>query len=122
MYEAAGNALWLATGVFTQSRENINMGSLESFADKFFSKRVVFKATVTRQQGAKKQKTDRKRLVWPAVMICLVDSVKTAIAENPDAGLPLLPTAQFLLWSWYLSLYRAIKAAVACLLHSELAF
>lgn len=114
LYEATANALWLQTGAYaTASRENINWGSLESFAEKFFSKRVALKSTVTRNSasGSKKLKGERRRLIWPTVMISIVENAKSALVDSPDAAIPLIPTAQFVLWSWYLSLYYALKAA-----------
>ncbi|CAK9105294.1 Cyclin-dependent kinase-like 4 [Durusdinium trenchii] len=113
IYEATGNALWLQTGAFAASpRDNINWASLEAFTEKFFSKRVAFKSTVTRSLSAsKKQKGEKKRLIWPSVMISIVDNMKTALVESPDAGIPLSPTGQFVLWSWFLALHNAIKAA-----------
>lgn len=116
LYEACGNALWLRTGVYNpQPGDNINWSSLESFAENFFAKRTAFKATVTRTSntGTKKQKGERQRLLWPANMICIVENIKDALQESPDCGLPLLGTGQFVLWAWYLSLYKAIKAADA---------
>ncbi|CAK9068446.1 unnamed protein product [Durusdinium trenchii] len=113
IYEATGNALWLQTGAFAASpRDNINWASLEAFTEKFFSKRVAFKSTVTRSLSAsKKQKGEKKRLIWPSVMISIVDNMKAALVESPDAGIPLIPTGQFVLWSWFLALHNAIKAA-----------
>lgn len=118
IYEATGNALWLQTGAFAASpRDNINWASLEAFTEKFFSKRVAFKSTVTRSLSAsKKQKGEKKRLIWPSVMISIVDNMKTALVESPDAGIPLIPTGQFVLWSWFLALHNAIKAAVPWLI------
>lgn len=116
LYEATGNALWLRTGVYSaQPQDNINWASLESFAGNFFSKRMAYKATVTRtaNTGAKKMKGERKRLLWPATMISIVNNIKDALQDSFDSGLPLLPCGQFVLWSWYLSLYNAIKAADA---------
>eukprot|EP00435_Cladocopium_sp_Y103_P022137 s4114_g5.t1 len=50
MYEASGLALWLQTGALgSSSHDDINWQSLEGFKEKFFSKRVAFQASVTRQ-------------------------------------------------------------------------
>ncbi|CAL1152351.1 unnamed protein product, partial [Cladocopium goreaui] len=109
IYEASGLALWLQTGAFgSSSHDDLNWQSLEGFKEKFFSKRVAFKASVTRMQGTKKQKSERKRILWPVPMICAVDSITSACHENFDASLPLIGTGHFVLWAWYLATYEAI--------------
>ena len=113
IYEASGLALWLQTGAFgSSSHDDLNWQSLEGFKEKFFSKRVAFKASVTRMQGTKKQKSERKRILWPVPMICAVDSITSACHENLDASLPLIGTGHFVLWAWYLATYEAIMQSV----------
>ena len=119
IYEACGLALWLQTGaVGSNSNDDINWQSLEGFKERFFSKRVAFKASVTRVQGAKKAKSERKRILWPVTMICTVDSVASACQEAFDGSLPLIGTGHFVLWAWYLAVYEAIKQSVTRL-HSS---
>ena len=122
IYEATGVALWLQTGAFSSRPElpieDVNWQSLLRFMEAFFSKNALFKTNVTRYTGkgesVKKMKGERSRLIWPCAMVCKVDSVKQASAEHFDAQLPLLCSGQFVLWSWFLALFEALKAHESC--------
>ena len=83
-----------------------------NFKDKFFAGRAAFAATVTRQASAsKKQKVERKRILWPTTMVCAVECLKDASKSDFDASLPIIGTGHFILWAWFLAVYEALQAA-----------
>ena len=124
LYEAAGLALWLQTGAvgtcsLAAEQPDVNWASLVRFKEAWFSKRASFKASVTRSQGQKKIKQDRARIIWPTEMICVVKKPSDATADHFDAGLPLLATGHFVLWSWYLALFEGLQSADPCQLETN---
>ena len=113
IYEASGLALWLGTGVYGLPNHSwtlpgdIGLRTIESFADKFFSRDVVLKSAVSR--GSKKIK-GKERLLWPVEMICAVEKpTSLGSTKNFDSNLNLVG-GHFVLWSWYYALFTALKA------------
>ena len=106
LYEASGLALWLATEAFATASDDVCWKDLLFFEENFFSKKVVFTASVTREK--KKQRT-RERLTWPCEMIALTESAKTVVRDDFDAALHLAGGI-FLLWAWYLAVFKALVA------------
>ena len=114
LYEAAGLALWLRTGVFRiantpegeKASGDVSMETLQKFVNSFFSKDSAMKASVMR--GQKKSRTGRERIVWPIEMIVVTES--TADLEKDggfDASLSLVG-CHFVLWAWYYALFQAL--------------
>jgi hypothetical protein len=96
--------------------EDVNWQSLQQFEAAFFSESGSFKTGVTRSTtGGKKQKIEKSRMFWPCVMVCGIETAKHALHDHFDAALPLLGSGQFVLWAWFLALFRALRAAEACL-------
>jgi hypothetical protein len=120
VYEAPGLALWLRTNALgvgpDAEEEDVNWQSLKQFEAAFFSKSGSFKTRATRSTaGGKKQKIEKSRMFWPCVMVCGIETAKHALHDHFDAALPLLGSGQFVLWAWFLALFRALQAAEACL-------
>lgn len=123
IYEAAGLALWLQTGIFegkdkSDVRVDVNWQSLKSFKSAWFDKASAFRAQAQRCAGSKKQKLDKATLLWPSEMICAVGSVKEAAQESFESSLPLLNNGKFVLWAWYLALFEALCLKASRLPHS----
>lgn len=92
----------------------MNWGALVRFKQAFFAKTSNFQGTVTRiSSGAKKSKVDKKRLLWPCVMVCGIQTVSQAVKDDFEATLPLLGTGPLVLWSWFLALFEALQSNVA---------
>ena len=113
LYEASGLALWLKTGALDAPKlpaDDVNWGNLLQFEEQFFSRAVCFKAHVSRGANAgKKQKVTRSRLLWPCTMVSAVDSLRSAAQSNFEASLPLAGGC-FILWAWYLAMFKALRA------------
>ena len=107
LYEASGLALWLATEAFAKGSEDVCWQDLLSFEDAFFSKKVVFRTVVTREKQ-KKQRT-RDRLTWPCEMIVVTETTKAVLHEEFNSSLHLA-SGVFVLWSWYLAVFKALVA------------
>ena len=112
VYEGAGLALWLRSGIYSTGKgRDVNPGSvpfgeINKFKEDFFGKGVTLKAAVQRQ--GKKQRT-KDRIVWPIVMLCGCENVNDAEHDHFDGSLNLA-SCHFVLWSWYLAVFEALKA------------
>ena len=119
IYEAAGLALWLQTGVFSagkadEFKADVNWNSLTLFKGAWFDKHRAFKTTAQRMQGSKKVKMEKGTLLWPTEMICAVSTVKDAAHDSFESSLPLLSNGKYILWAWYLALFDAICEKATC--------
>lgn len=88
--------------------ETLTRSDIKKFTDEFFSKHVVFRASV--QRGAAKKMKTKERLIWPVEMICGCERPEALEVDYFDAALNLA-SCHFVLWSWYFALYEALKAS-----------
>ena len=115
MYEAAGLALWLRTGVWSLAKGrdvdpgDVSYAALTRFADMYFSKAVSLKTYVTRE--GKRQKP-HDRLVWPVPMVCTCENMPELDKKFFEGNLNLVG-CHFVLWSWYVALAAALRNNVA---------
>eukprot|EP00435_Cladocopium_sp_Y103_P043338 s1300_g12.t1 len=112
LYEGSGLALWLRTGIYSTGKGrdvspgSIPFGEITKFKTDFFGKEVTMKAAV--QRGTKKQRT-KERILWPIEMVCGCENVNDAKHDHFDGSLNLA-SCHFVLWSWYLAVFEALKA------------
>lgn len=121
LYEAAGLALWLRTGVFRIANTpewetasgDVSVETLKKFAISFFSKDSAMKASV--QRGQKKSRTGRDRIVWPIEMIVVSESGTDLEKDGGfDSSLSLVG-CHFVLWAWYYAMFQALQTGAPSL-------
>ena len=116
MYEAAGLALWLRTGVWSLGKDrdvdpgDVSYDALARFSEVYFSKSVTLKTYVMRD--GKRQKP-RDRLIWPVPMVCTCDSLSELEKSKAFESNFNLVGCHFVLWSWYVALAAALRNNVA---------
>ena len=114
LYEASGLALWLRCGIYStaQGRDldpgDIPFSEIAKFKDAFFSKEVVFRASV--QRGAAKKAKIKERLLWPLEMVCGCEQISDLKHDFFDGSLNLA-SCHFVLWSWFLAVFEALQAS-----------
>ena len=99
-----------------EGEDDINWESLQNLQQGFFSTDVSLASAVVRGASAKRQKTQKKRLVWPCEMIAVVDQVSVACNDHFDACLELAG-GHVVLWAWYLALFRALRSGASSLVN-----
>ena len=112
LYEASGLVLWLRTGVYSAgvSRDitpgDVAFSALRKFEADYFTKDVALNAFITR--GAKKQRQQKPRLIWPITMVCGFEA--SSDIENRMHFDSCLNTAgcHFVIWSWYVAIFHAL--------------
>lgn len=113
LYEASGLALWVRSGVYSNSvgkdfdPGDVSFGALEKFLDSFFSKDVAMKGHITR--GSKKQKQVKLRMLWPVTMVCGCDSPGDVEDKRHFDSSLNAAGGHFVVWAWYLALSRALQ-------------
>ena len=115
LYEASGNVLWLRTGAWASNQRaaadeqdpgQISLSCLQKFTAAFFSMKAALKTGV--QRGQKKQKIHKNRLLWPVTMVAGTSDAKKMCAP-PFDGTMSLAGGHFVVWSWYLAVFEAMK-------------
>ena len=115
IYEAAGLALWMRTGIWSLSKDrdvdpgDVSYAALSRFSDIYFSKAVTLKTHVTRDG---KKLRARDRLVWPVPMVCTCENVSELEKKVFESNLNLVG-CHFVLWSWYVALASALRNNVS---------
>ena len=125
LYEGSGLALWLRTGIYsTGHSRDVNPGSVPfheiiKFKTDCFGKEVTVKAAVQRAQ-CKKQRT-KERILWPIEMVCGCENIADAKHDHFDGSLNLA-SCHFVLWSWYLAVFEALREGETWIVRMSLVF